>query len=110
MLKMSHVMAALMTTWALTPAWAQDIPPCALTGSVTMMIGGKPALRLSDVANCPADSYEIVNSIQIDGQPMVHLKPVITGKVRCITLENPTVLAEGKQATTLGDTACGAVK
>jgi hypothetical protein len=92
------------------PALAQDIPNCALTGSMTMMIGGRPALRLSDVVNCPADAYDIIKSVEIDGQPMVHLKPVTTGKTRCITLENPGVTAENKQANTVGDMACSTVK
>jgi hypothetical protein len=92
------------------PALAQDIPPCALTGSMTTSIGGKPALKLSDVANCPADSYEIIQSVQIDGQPMVHLKRITTGKTRCITLESPSVTAENKQVNALGDLSCAAVK
>ena len=51
-------------------ASGQDVPGCAVTGSKTVMIGGKPALRLSDVVMCPPDSYEIISSIMIDGQPM----------------------------------------
>lgn len=91
-------------------AVAQDIPPCALTGSMTMSIGGKPALRLADVANCPPELYEIVTSIQIDGQPMVRFKPGISGKTRCTTLANPTVQAEGGQTNTIGDVACTTTK
>jgi hypothetical protein len=110
MVKLSRWVSALVIFGAAWPAQAQDMPTCALTGSMTMMIGGKPALRLSDVVNCPADAYEIIHSVQIDGQPMVHLKPVATGKTRCVTLENPTVTAENKHINTLGDMACATVK
>jgi hypothetical protein len=93
-----------------TPVMAQDIPACALTGSMTMMIGGKPALRLADVAKCPPDLYDIITSIQIDGQPMVHFKTGIAGKLRCVTLDNPDVTAENKPASTLGGVDCATVK
>lgn len=87
-------------------AFSQDIPGCAVTGSKTMMIGGKPALRLSDVVLCPPDSYEIISSIQIDGQPMVHFKPVHFGKTRCAVMGDATVLAENKVATPEGSLHC----
>ena len=87
-------------------AFSQDVPGCAVTGSKTMMIGGKPALRLSDVVMCPPDSYEIISSIQIDGQPMVHFKPVHFGKTRCAVMGDDTVVAENKIATPLGSIHC----
>ena len=85
---------------------AQDLPGCALTGSSTVMIGGKPALRLSDVVNCPPDTYEIISSVKIDGQPMVHFKSGAVGKVRCFSEPNPSVSVENKQASTTGDVSC----
>ena len=85
---------------------AQDVPGCAMTGSKTVMIGGKPALRLSDVVNCPPDTYEIISSITIDGQPMVHFKPVHFGKTRCAVMADPTVTAENKPVQSLGDVHC----
>jgi hypothetical protein len=87
-------------------ASGQDIPGCAVTGSKTMMIGGKPALRLSDVVLCPPDSYEVISSVQIDGQPMVHFKPVHFGKTRCAVLGDTTVMAENKAATPQGSIHC----
>ena len=87
-------------------AFGQDIPGCAVTGSKTMMIGGKPALRLSDVVMCPPDSYEIISSIMIDGQPMVRFKPVHFGKTRCAVLGDDTVIAENKVATPQGSLLC----
>ena len=87
-------------------AEAQDLPGCAMTGSSTVMIGGKPALRLSDVANCPPDSYEIIASVKIDGQPMVHFKPVHFGKTRCAVMAEPTVTAENKPVHSLGEVHC----
>lgn len=110
MVKLSCLASALVIFGIACPALAQDIPNCALTGSMTMMIGGKPALRLSDVVHCPPDAYEIIKSVEIDGQPMVHLKPVTTGRTRCITLENPTVVVANRNATALGDLACATVK
>lgn len=87
-------------------AFGQDIPGCAVTGSKTMMIGGKPALRLSDVVMCPPDSYEIISSIQIDGQPMVRFKPVHFGKTRCAVMGDTTVMAENEAATPQGSLHC----
>jgi uncharacterized Zn-binding protein involved in type VI secretion len=92
------------------PLLAQDLPACALTGSMTMTIEGKPALRLSDVANCPPELYEIIRSVTIDGQPRVHFKPAPTGKLRCFTLNTPTVSAEGRQAAVLGGTTCSVLR
>lgn len=89
-------------------AFGQDVPGCAVTGSKTVMIGGKPALRLSDVAMCPADTYDIIRSVQIDGQPMVHFKPVHFGKTRCAVMGDATVLAENKTATPEGSSHCSA--
>jgi hypothetical protein len=41
---------------------------------------------------------------------MVHLKQIMTGKARCIALDNPSVTAENKPAGALGDLTCSAVK
>ena len=87
-------------------AFGQDVPGCAVTGSMTVMIGGKPALRLSDVTMCPPDTYDIITSVQIDGQPMVHFKAVHFGKTRCAAMGDATVTAENKIATPLGTTHC----
>lgn len=87
-------------------ALGQDIPGCAVTGSKTVIIGGKPALRLSDVIKCPPDSYEIISSIQIDGQPMVRFKPVHFGKTRCAVMGDATVMAESEAATPQGSLHC----
>lgn len=91
-------------------AGAQDIPACALTGSMTVSIGGRPALRLSDVAQCPPELYEIITSVRIDGQPMVHFKSGAAGKTRCVATGNATVTAESHEANTLGDVACTTTK
>lgn len=87
-------------------AFGQDLPGCVVTGSKTVMIGGKPALRLSDVVMCPPDTYDIISSIQIDGQPMVHFKPVHFGKTRCAVMGDDTVVAENKAATPQGSIHC----
>ena len=87
-------------------AFGQDIPGCAVTGSKTVIINGKPALRLSDVIKCPPDSYEIISSMQIDGQPMVRFKPVHFGKTRCAVMGDTTVMAESEAATPQGSLHC----
>jgi len=87
-------------------AFGQEVPGCAVTGSKTMMIGGKPALRLSDVVMCPPDSYEIISSIMIDGQPMVRFKPIHFGKTRCAVIGDDTIVAEAKPATPQGSLHC----
>jgi len=73
---------------------------------MTMMIGGKPALRLSDVAQCPPELYEVIKSVSLDGQPMVHFKTGTTKDTACATTGDQTVSIEGKQASRLGDVSC----
>jgi uncharacterized Zn-binding protein involved in type VI secretion len=104
---MKKITAVLLALSCPGLAAAQDLPGCALTGSKTMMIGGKPALRLSDVVMCPPDTYEIISSIMLDGQPMVHFKPVHFGKTRCAVMgDTATVTAEGKTVATQNPTHC----
>ena len=99
--------ATLMLLAAIAhPAAAQDIPACALSGSMTMSIGGKPALRLSDVANCPPELYEVIKSVSLDGQPMVHFKTGAARDTTCAATGDPSVSIEGKQASRLGDVNC----
>ncbi len=91
------------------PVVAQDkvrIPTCALSGATSVMIGGQPALRLSDVAACPPALYEILPSIRIEGQPAVHFKPGASDTTVCGAGAEPSVTLEGKAATRLGDVAC----
>jgi uncharacterized Zn-binding protein involved in type VI secretion len=103
---MRKITALLLLSFCPSMAVSQDLPGCVVTGSKTVSIGGKPALRLSDVAMCPPDTYEILSSIQIDGQPMVRFKPVHFGKTRCAVMGSDTVMAEGKPASTLGSMHC----
>lgn len=85
---------------------AATIPPCALSGAVSVMIGGAPALRLSDVANCPPELYEVVPSIMIEGQPAVHFRGGSDGKTTCAAKAEGSVMMEGEAANRLGDVAC----
>lgn len=85
---------------------AATIPPCALSGAVSVMIGGAPALRLSDVARCPPELYEIVPSIMIEGQPVVHFRGGSDGKTTCAAKAEGSVTMEGEAANRLGDVAC----
>ncbi len=82
------------------------VPPCALSGAVSVMIGGAPALRLSDVANCPPELYEIVPSIMIEGQPVVHFRGGSDGVTNCGAKSEGSVTMEGEAANRLGDVTC----
>jgi uncharacterized Zn-binding protein involved in type VI secretion len=105
-----RLMISLLLLFMPLAARADQIPACALTGSMTMMIGGKPALRLSDVANCPKELYEVISSVQIDGQPMVYFKTGVAGKMRCAARSSATVDVQGKLATSAGDVSCSEAK
>ncbi|WLR91224.1 PAAR domain-containing protein [Shinella zoogloeoides] len=82
------------------------IPACALSGSKSVFIGGAPALRLSDVVNCPPELYEIVPSVMIEGQPMVKFRTGVGEKGNCTARGEETVSVEGESASRLGDVAC----
>ncbi|WEZ83031.1 hypothetical protein P6U16_19265 [Rhizobium sp. 32-5/1] len=85
---------------------ATPLPSCALSGASSVMIGGLPALRLSDVANCPPELYTIVPSIFIEGQPVVHFRSGSGAKGDCTARADPSVTMEGGAAPRLGDVAC----
>lgn len=82
------------------------LPACALSGATSVMIGGLPALRLSDVVNCPPELYKIVPSIFIEGQPVVHFRSGSGEKGDCTARADPSVTIEGGAAPRLGDVAC----
>lgn len=100
------LISSVLSATAAMPALGQDIPTCALSGSTSVMIGGKPALRLSDVARCPPELYEVISSIMIEGQPMVHFKSGASGKTTCAAKGDKTVTAESNDVQTLGDVSC----
>lgn len=85
---------------------AAPIPACALSGSKSVFIGGAPALRLSDVVNCPPELYEIVPSVMIEGQPMVKFRTGVGEKGNCTARGEGTVSVEGGPASRLGDVSC----
>ncbi len=110
MLKRNVSAAVLILAFA-APAVGDDAPPipaCALSGSTSVMIGGKPALRLSDVANCPPELYETVPSIFIEGQPVVHFRSGTGVKGDCSAKGDPSVMLEGEAAQRTGDVNCTA--
>lgn len=96
----------VVSSLAVSPVAASDVPACALSGSVSVMIGGKPALRLADVAGCPAELIRIIPGIQIDGQPMVHVETGSAGNTRCTAKGERTVSAGDTDAQGLGDVDC----
>ena len=85
---------------------AAPIPACALSGSKSVFFGGAPALRLSDVVNCPPELYEIVPSVMIEGQPMVKFRTGSGEKGDCVARGDETVMVEGEAASRLGDVRC----
>ncbi len=108
----AFAVSACLFAASAVPSGAEDarppIPACALSGSTSVMIGGQPALRLSDVANCPPELYEVVPSIMIEGQPVVHFRAGSGEAGDCTAKGEPTVTFEGQAAQRLGDVACKA--
>ena len=98
---MKSIIAALLL--AVTPSLAQPFPACARTGAASVFFNGKPALKLADVAACPAGSFEIIPNVMIEGQPMVHFNTGIGG---CVSGASPNVMVDGKAVTSTGDVAC----
>lgn len=85
------------------PAFATGLPACARSGSVSVMINGLPALRLSDVSLCPMDSYSVIPGIVVEGEPMVQFSPAGSG---CSHGASQDVIVEGKAVPRAGDIAC----
>ncbi|OBZ93078.1 hypothetical protein ADU59_23630 [Pararhizobium polonicum] len=79
---------------------------CAMSGASSVFIGGAPALRLSDVVHCPADLYEIVPGIMIEGQPLVRVRSGSSEKADCATKGETTVTANSQPIQRLGDVSC----
>ena len=100
------VFAASVPSVSLAEEAAAPIPACAMSGSKSVFIGGAPALRLSDVVNCPPELYEIVPSIMIEGQPMVKFRTGVGEKGNCTARGEETVMAEGESTSRLGDVSC----
>lgn len=110
MLKRNALAGVLILALA-APAFSDDAPPlpgCALSGATSVMIGGQPALRLSDVVNCPPELYEVLPSIFIEGQPVVHFRSGTGAKGDCSAKGDPSVMLEGEAAQRIGDVNCTA--
>lgn len=110
---MKSITAVIACLWVAFPApsaMAEEarapIQSCALSGATSVMIGGQPALRLSDVANCPPELYEVVPSIMIEGQPVVHFRAGSGAKGDCAAKAEPSVTLEGEAAQRVGDVDC----
>lgn len=84
-------------------ASAQEMPACAQTGASSVMINGRPALRLSDVATCPPGMFETVPGIMVEGQPAVRFAAPVEG---CVATGSADVLMGGTPAGRAGDAAC----
>ena len=95
-----------MPSVSLAEEAAAPIPACAMSGAKSVFIGGAPALRLSDVVNCPPELYEIVPSIMIEGQPMVKFRSGVGEKGDCTARGEETVMAEGESTSRVGDVRC----
>ena len=100
------VFAASVPSVSLAEEAAAPIPACAMSGSKSVFIGGAPALRLSDVVNCPPELYEIVPSIMIEGQPMVKFRTGVGEKGNCTARGEESVMAEGETTSRVGDVNC----
>ncbi|WP_455271008.1 hypothetical protein [Rhizobium herbae] len=105
------VAGLLLLGFSALPVLAEDTPPsplagCAMSGASSVFIGGAPALRLSDVVNCPADLYEIVPGIMIEGQPLVRVRSGSSEKADCAAKGETTVTANNQPTQRLGDVSC----
>jgi uncharacterized Zn-binding protein involved in type VI secretion len=112
---MSKVVVAGLALLGLSawPVLSEDAAPsplagCAMSGASSVFIGGAPALRLSDVVNCPADLYEIIPGIMIEGQPLVRVRSGTSAKADCATKGETTVTANDQPMQRLGDVSCTA--
>ncbi len=76
---------------------------CALTGSSSVFVGGKPALRLSDVSGCKDVAYEVIPGLFVEGEPAVRLVPK---KGDCTVSGAASVMAGGKPVQRAGDLSC----
>jgi uncharacterized Zn-binding protein involved in type VI secretion len=86
-------------------ASAQTLPGCAQTGAASVFINGRPMLRLSDVAGCPAGMFETVPGFFVEGQPAVRLAAPAPD---CSGGGSADVLLGGVPAGRTGDAACSA--
>lgn len=105
------VLGCVLAGFSALSAAAEDAAPsplagCAMSGASSVFIGGAPALRLSDVVNCPADLYEIVPGITIEGQPLVRVRSGASEKADCATKGETTVTANNQPTQRLGDVTC----
>lgn len=87
-------------------ASAQEMPACARSGASNVMIGGRPAFRLSDLAACPPELVEVSPNVTIGGEPVAFLRSGQVGKDACAGAGNPAVTINGKAAQTVGDATC----
>ena len=95
--------AALALLTAPLAAHAQPLPPCAVGGASSVIINGRPALRLSDVATCPPGMFEPVPGIFVEGQPAVRFVAPAKG---CVAGGSANVIMNGAPATRGGDAVC----
>lgn len=100
---------AILTAFVLTamfpvlPAVAQELPACAVTGASSVMINGRPALRLSDVAACPPGLFEPVPGVFVEGEPAVRFVAPVEG---CVAAGSADVTINGAGAARAGDVVC----
>ncbi|WP_249695687.1 PAAR domain-containing protein [Stappia sp. WLB 29] len=85
------------------PAATQELPACAVTGASSVMINGRPALRLSDVAACPPGLFEPVPGVFVEGEPAVRFVAPVEG---CVAVRSSDVTIDGAGAVRAGDAVC----
>ncbi|WP_186394195.1 PAAR domain-containing protein [Stappia sp. TSB10GB4] len=100
-----RISLALLLPLSSMPAAAQDLPACAVTGAASVMINGRPALRLSDVAACPPGLFETVPGVFVEGEPAVRSATPAQG---CVAAGSANVTIDGTGAARAGDVACPA--
>ncbi len=83
-----------------------ELPACASSGSANVMIAGRPAFRLSDLAGCPPELVEISPNVFVNGEPAAFLKTGKSGDDICASAGSANVQINGKGAQAVGDGRC----
>lgn len=106
-MKRIFLAASAALVWAGASFAQEPLPPektpplCVTGGSPNVVIEGKPALRLSDVANCDPSTYEVNESFFVNGEPSVRL--IARPDSQTGTSGAASVIVEGAPASRVGD-------
>lgn len=96
--------ASLGLLLALASITVAAAPPCALTGSPSLLAESRAMLRLGDVQGCEGVRYEVIPGVMLEGQPAVRLLPDVAAD--CAAVGAASVSIGGHPAQRVGDLDC----